>query len=142
MRSSRIGWNCDRPDAGPRPLRPLVALLTDQLMFHQFTGGTNQSEGAVTSRQVDAIVVGGGIAGLASAWMLRHRDVLLLEADTRVGGRICSEPRGKYWLNWGAHVFAGPDSATGRLMQELGVHAEPGACWLGDERPAGRPGGQ
>ena len=79
----------------------------------------------MSTRRVDAIVVGGGIAGLASAWMLRNRDVLLLEADTRVGGRICSEARGNYWLNWGAHVFAGPESATGRLMQEVGVHAEP-----------------
>jgi oxygen-dependent protoporphyrinogen oxidase len=79
----------------------------------------------VTASQVDAVVVGGGIAGLACAWMLRHRDVLLLEADTRVGGRICSEPRGKYWLNWGAHVFAGPESATGRLLEEMGIQAEP-----------------
>src|SRR5215472_14612309 len=84
-----------------------------------------QSVDAVTTRRVDAVVVGGGIAGLASAWSLRHRDVLLLEEDTRLGGRICSEPRGTYWLNWGAHVFAGPQSATGRLMQELGVQAEP-----------------
>jgi oxygen-dependent protoporphyrinogen oxidase len=79
----------------------------------------------VTASQVDAVIVGGGIAGLASAWMLRDRDVLLLEADTRVGGRICSEPRGKYWLNWGAHVFAGPGSATGRLLQEVNIQAEP-----------------
>ena len=79
----------------------------------------------MTTRRMDAIVVGGGIAGLAAAWKLRHRDVMLLEADPRVGGRICSEPRGNYWLNWGAHVFAGPDSATGRLMQEVGVQAEP-----------------
>jgi protoporphyrinogen/coproporphyrinogen III oxidase len=78
----------------------------------------------VTASQVDAVIVGGGIAGLASAWQLRHRDVLLLEADRRVGGRICSEPRGKYWLNWGAHVFAGPGSATGRLLEEMGIRAE------------------
>jgi protoporphyrinogen/coproporphyrinogen III oxidase len=79
----------------------------------------------VNDRRLDAIVVGAGIAGLASAWTLRDRDVLLLEADTRVGGRICSEPRGDYWLNWGAHVFAGPESATGRLMRDVGVAAEP-----------------
>jgi protoporphyrinogen/coproporphyrinogen III oxidase len=79
----------------------------------------------VTPCQVDAVVVGGGIAGLASAWRLRERNVLLLEADTRVGGRICSEPRGAYWLNWGAHVFAGPGSATGWLLEEVGVRAEP-----------------
>ena len=80
---------------------------------------------AMSKTQVEAVVVGGGIAGLASAWYLRDRDVLLLEAHARLRGRICSEPRGKYWLNWGAHVFAGPESATGRLMQELGVRAEP-----------------
>src|SRR5262249_58641943 len=69
-------------------------------------------EGLVTARRVDAVVVGGGIAGLASAWLLRGRDVLLLEADTRVGGRICSEPRGEYWLYWGAHVFRRPGFAA------------------------------
>ncbi len=79
----------------------------------------------MTKSQVEAVVVGGGIAGLACAWSLRHRDILLVEADSRLGGRICSEPRGRYWLNWGAHVFAGPESATGRLMRELGVQTEP-----------------
>jgi oxygen-dependent protoporphyrinogen oxidase len=79
----------------------------------------------VTAKQLDAVIVGGGIAGLASAWLLRGRNVLLLEADTRVGGRICSQPRGEYWLNWGAHVFAGRGSATGLLMDEVGIQAEP-----------------
>jgi protoporphyrinogen/coproporphyrinogen III oxidase len=79
----------------------------------------------VTSNTADVVVVGGGIAGLSSAWRLRHRDVLVLEAATRVGGRICSEPRGSYWLNWGAHVFAGPGSATGQLLDEVGITAEP-----------------
>lgn len=79
----------------------------------------------MTASQVEAVIVGGGIAGLASAWRLRHRNVLLLEAGARVGGRICSEPRGAYWLNWGAHVFAGPGSATDRLLGGVGVQAEP-----------------
>lgn len=79
----------------------------------------------MSESRVEAVVVGAGIAGLACAWSLRGRDILLLEADARLGGRICSEPRGRYWLNWGAHVFAGPESATGRLMQELGVRTEP-----------------
>lgn len=34
----------------------------------------------------DVIVVGGGIAGLAAAWDLRNRDVVVLEAGDRVGG--------------------------------------------------------
>jgi protoporphyrinogen/coproporphyrinogen III oxidase len=69
----------------------------------------------------DAIVVGAGIGGLAAAWDLRDRDVLLLEAADRLGGRVHSEPRGPYWLNLGAHVFSGPGSATWRLAEEVGV---------------------
>jgi oxygen-dependent protoporphyrinogen oxidase len=68
-----------------------------------------------------AIVVGAGIGGLAAAWDLRDRDVLVLEASERLGGRVHSEPRGPYWLNLGAHVFSGPGSATWRLAEEVGV---------------------
>jgi oxygen-dependent protoporphyrinogen oxidase len=69
----------------------------------------------------DAIVVGAGIGGLAAAWNLRDRDILVLEAAARLGGRIHSEPRGPYWLNLGAHVFSGPGSATWQLAEEVGV---------------------
>jgi oxygen-dependent protoporphyrinogen oxidase len=49
----------------------------------------------------------------------------VLEAADRVGGRIRSEPRGDVWLNFGAHVFGGEGSATGKLLERLGVRAEP-----------------
>lgn len=74
---------------------------------------------------LDAVVVGGGIAGLTAAWRLRERSIVVLEASDRLGGRIRSERRGDYWLNFGAHVFGAPGSATGRLLTELGVAAEP-----------------
>src|SRR3954447_7172173 len=41
----------------------------------------------------DVVIVGGGIAGLSAAWRLRHRNVLLLEAGDRLGGR--RGPHGK-----------------------------------------------
>ena len=69
----------------------------------------------------DVVVVGGGLAGLAAAWRLRHWDTVLLESGSRVGGRIRSERRGRFWLNWGGHVFAGPGSATDALMSETGI---------------------
>jgi oxygen-dependent protoporphyrinogen oxidase len=73
----------------------------------------------------DAIVVGAGIAGLSAAWDLRDLDVLVLESADRLGGRTRSELRDPYWLNLGAHVFAGPGSATSRLVSEVGVEAVP-----------------
>jgi protoporphyrinogen/coproporphyrinogen III oxidase len=75
----------------------------------------------VETREV--VVVGAGIAGLAAAWTLRDRDVMVLEESDRIGGRIKSESRGKYWLNFGAHVFGGTASATGRLLDQTGVKA-------------------
>jgi protoporphyrinogen/coproporphyrinogen III oxidase len=69
----------------------------------------------------DAVVVGGGIGGLGAAWGLRGLDVVVLEASERIGGRVRSEPRGRYWLNLGAHVFSGPGSATWHVAEEVGV---------------------
>jgi oxygen-dependent protoporphyrinogen oxidase len=70
-------------------------------------------------------VIGGGIAGLAAAWDLRNRDVVVVEGTGRLGGRIRSEPREPYWMNLGAHVFSGPGSATGRLVADVGVESLP-----------------
>jgi oxygen-dependent protoporphyrinogen oxidase len=69
------------------------------------------------------IVVGAGLAGLSTGWRLRHWDTLVLEASTRVGGRISSERRGDYWLNWGGHVFSGEGTSTDDLLHEVGVQA-------------------
>jgi oxygen-dependent protoporphyrinogen oxidase len=71
----------------------------------------------------DMIVVGAGLAGLSAGWRLRHWDTLVLEASTRVGGRLSSERRGDYWLNWGGHVFSGPGTSTDALLDEVGVQA-------------------
>lgn len=70
---------------------------------------------------LDAVVIGGGVAGMSSAWMLRHRNIVLLEEADRLGGRIRSEPRGDYWLNLGAHLFPGPGSTVHRMVEDLGL---------------------
>ena len=49
----------------------------------------------------DVIIVGGGLAGLSAAWRLKQHDILLLESEDYIGGRVKSERRGDYWLNWG-----------------------------------------
>jgi protoporphyrinogen/coproporphyrinogen III oxidase len=72
--------------------------------------------------EADVVVVGAGIAGLTAAWHLRHLRLLVLEAAGRPGGRIRSEPRGDYWLNFGPHLFPGPDTVLGRLVTSAGLH--------------------
>jgi protoporphyrinogen/coproporphyrinogen III oxidase len=73
----------------------------------------------------DVVVIGGGIAGLSAAWRLRHRDVLLLEAGDRLGGRMRSDARGEYWLNYGAHLFPGPGSLLDGMARECGLETVP-----------------
>jgi oxygen-dependent protoporphyrinogen oxidase len=71
----------------------------------------------------DVVIVGGGLSGLAAGWRLRHWDTVLLETGSRVGGRIRSERRGRYWLNWGGHVFANSGSSTDALLSAVGITA-------------------
>lgn len=73
----------------------------------------------------DVVIIGAGLAGLSAAWKTRHLDVLVLEKEDRVGGRLHSERRGQYWLNWGGHVFGGRDSEAGHLLESVGVDAAP-----------------
>ncbi len=78
---------------------------------------------AVAQEITDVVVIGAGMAGLSAAWDLRDRAPIVLESTDRVGGRLMSVPRGEHWLNLGAHVFAGDDSAVGRLVHESGAVA-------------------
>jgi oxygen-dependent protoporphyrinogen oxidase len=73
----------------------------------------------------DVVIVGGGIAGLSAAWRLRHRDVLLLEAGDRLGGRMRSDVCGDYWLNYGAHLFPAPGSRIDLMARECALETVP-----------------
>src|SRR5215468_11547856 len=73
----------------------------------------------------DVVIVGGGIAGLSAAWRLRHRDILLLEAGDRLGGRMRSDAAGDYWLNYGAHLFPAPGSLVDTMARDCGLETVP-----------------
>jgi oxygen-dependent protoporphyrinogen oxidase len=73
----------------------------------------------------DVVIIGGGIAGLSAAWRLRHRDVLLLEAGDRLGGRMRSDLAGDYWLNYGAHLFPAPGSLVDSMAHDCDLETVP-----------------
>ncbi|HVS52572.1 MAG TPA: NAD(P)/FAD-dependent oxidoreductase [Opitutaceae bacterium] len=85
---------------------------------------------------VGVIVIGGGAAGLAAALRLarRGREVLLLEARDRLGGRVCTlRPKG--WTQpaeLGAEFIHGGNAALWRIVRahRLGPKRPPAGHWL------------
>jgi monoamine oxidase len=84
--------------------------------------------GDFSSKQADVVVVGAGLAGLAAARALRAagRDVVVLEARDRVGGRTLNEPIGDGKVVEIGAQWVGPtqDRVNG-LIAELGLETFP-----------------
>ena len=78
------------------------------------------------SFDADAIVVGGGISGLACAWGLQKsgRKVLLLEAAGRAGGTIGTVREHGCLLESGPNSTLDTTPLIGRLLDELGIAGE------------------
>jgi protoporphyrinogen/coproporphyrinogen III oxidase len=72
-----------------------------------------------------AVVIGGGISGLACAYRLRQLGVetTLLEADVRVGGLIGTAERDGFIFESGPQSFQGTPALLG-LIRELGIEGE------------------
>ncbi len=76
---------------------------------------------------VDALVVGGGAAGLSAAWRLAGAGLerlVVVELDEALGGTARSGENAVSAFPWGAHYLPAPLSGAGpvpRLLRELGV---------------------
>ena len=75
------------------------------------------------------IIVGGGISGLATAWLLRSKamaagkglDITLLEKEERPGGKIKSIHTDGYVCEWGPNGFLDSKPQTLDLCRAVGV---------------------
>lgn len=69
----------------------------------------------------DTVIIGGGIAGLTAAYMLRDRKLLLLEQEDRFGGRVRSEEINEAAYNIGTQYLNEEDNSFIHLIDELGI---------------------
>lgn len=75
------------------------------------------------------IIVGGGISGLATAWLLRDKaqkggaelELTLLEKEERVGGKIRSIREEGFLCEWGPNGFLDSKPQTLELCSAIGV---------------------
>lgn len=78
------------------------------------------------------VIIGGGIAGLATALQIRDRaerasldlEVQVLEAASRLGGNIRTESSEGFTLEWGPNGYLDNVPAMGRLVERVGLAAE------------------
>jgi oxygen-dependent protoporphyrinogen oxidase len=78
--------------------------------------------------RVDALIVGGGITGLTTAWRLMQanpsRSVVVLEADARAGGAATTDRVDGFCFDRGANGFLTGVPDTWQLAHDLGLGAE------------------
>jgi len=75
------------------------------------------------SRDADVIVIGGGIAGLGAAVSLKDRGLepLVLEAESRVGGRMTTDRVNGFVVDRGVTLFGNGFGSMRTLVKRLGL---------------------
>ncbi|MCA9283650.1 MAG: NAD(P)/FAD-dependent oxidoreductase, partial [Phycisphaerales bacterium] len=94
--------------------------------FHSCENCFPEGTPPAPTEEVEVAVVGGGLSGLCSAYLLRDRQVALFELRDRVGGNTMGERWNGVPYSLGGAYFITPDAGTflDTLYQELGFEPD------------------
>lgn len=73
----------------------------------------------------DIIIIGGGVTGLTTGYLLKHqygKDVLILEKETRVGGKAKTEYHHGFTTEMGTNGWLDKEPAIRSLIDDLGIN--------------------
>ncbi len=101
----------------------------DNKVCHQVRDGKVFSL-PLASAHHDIVIVGGGVSGLSAAYMLRHRDFLLLEKEPHFGGNAYLETYQGAAYATGA-AFLAEDEYAYHFSKEIGLEPLPIRDWDG-----------
>jgi flavin-dependent dehydrogenase len=78
---------------------------------------------AIHSTDADVIIIGGGIAGLGAALRLKDRGLepLVLEAESRVGGRMTTDRVNEFVIDRGVTLLGNAFGSMRTLVKRLGL---------------------
>ncbi|HZQ70458.1 MAG TPA: FAD-dependent oxidoreductase [Terriglobales bacterium] len=114
--------------ASPAENKPVVE-GEDNRICHQVRDGKVFTRPPVSARR-DVVIVGGGVSGLSAAYMLRHRDVLILEKEPHWGGNA-------YRLDYQGEAYAAgaafleKSEVAYHFAKEIGLEPLPVNNWDG-----------
>jgi hypothetical protein len=96
----------------------------DHIPFHFIPDYFNGGPPPEPAEEIDVAVVGGGLSGLASAYLLRRHNTVLFELRDRFGGNAMGETWHDIDYSLGGAYFITPDpgSFLHHFYHELGLH--------------------
>jgi hypothetical protein len=108
-------------------LNPNVKLLPwtgDDFSFgHRLRNSELPKFPTATERNLDFVIVGGGMAALTAAHHLRNENYLLLEQYDQTGGNARGDNSRGLWYSWGSQYLTDADGEIGQLLSDM--HLKP-----------------